>query len=226
MTSLYYYSQHGFRTGRSCLSNLLAFLDKVTRDIEDGKCVDVIYLDFAKAFDKVPHKRLLDKLKCHGIRGKLWNWISNWLYGRKQRVCIKGYASTWKMVTSGVPQGSVLGPLSFLIFINDLDEGIINSILKFADDTKIFGPAQCHRDRECLQKDLEKLVSWAEQWQMEFNVDKCKVMHMGRSNEGYTYMMNGLRGSTRKYYHGKRSRSICDSRSEGVISVSSGLQQS
>ena len=141
-------------------------------------------------------------------------------------MCIKGYASTWKMVTSGVPQGSVLGPLSFLIFINDLDEGIINSILKFADDTKIFGPAQCHRDREYLQKDLEKLVSWAEQWQMVFNVDKCKVMHMGRSNEGYTYMMNGLRGSTRKYYHGKRSRSICDSRSEGVISVSSGLQQS
>jgi len=81
-------SQHGFRNGRSCLSNLLTFLDKVTTDIENSNCVDVIYLDFAKAFDKVPHLRLLNKLKSHGIKGKLWNWISAWLTGRQQRVCI------------------------------------------------------------------------------------------------------------------------------------------
>ena len=78
------------------------------------------------------------------------------------------------------------------MFINDSDKGIINSTLKFADDTKLFDPAQCSRDRELLQKDLEKLVSWAEQWQMEFNVNKCKVMHVGRRNESYTYEMSGV----------------------------------
>jgi len=133
-------SQHGFRKGRSCLTNLLSFLDKVTEYVDSGYDVDVVFLDFAKAFDKVPHVRLIQKLECHGIDGKLKYWIAEWLTNRKQRVCVNGTLSDWKTVLSGVPQGSVLGPILFLIFINDLDYNITNWILKFADDTKIFGP--------------------------------------------------------------------------------------
>ena len=175
-------SQHGFRKGSSCLTNLLLFLDKVLHSIDDGFSVDVVFLDLAKAFDKVPHKRLLEKLRKHGIGGKLLNVIGNWLSNRKQRVCIKGRWSSWMSVWSGVPQGSVLGPLLFLIFINDLDEDINSNILKFADDTKIFKEIRSSIDCNQLQADLDKLVLWTRKWQMEFNVDKCKVMHVGNSD--------------------------------------------
>jgi len=131
-------TQHSFRRGKSCLSNLLVFLDKVTQCVEDGDDIDVVYLDFAKAFDKVLHQRLLLKLRDHGIGDKVVNCISSWLSQRQQRVCINGEQSTWKPVWSGVPQGSVLGPVLFLIFINDIDLGIVNWILKFAGDAKIF----------------------------------------------------------------------------------------
>ena len=181
-------SQHGFRKGRSCLTNLLVFLDKVTGYIDEGY-VDVIYLDFAKAFDKVPHQRLLDKLKRHGIHGKVFNWIEAWLTNRRQRVCIQGKFSTWAAVTSGVPQGSVLGPVLFLIFINDLDKDVGSCVLKFADDTKIFREISNVRDSATLQRDLELLQKWSQVWQMEFNVDKCKVMHIWKHNTEVKYTM-------------------------------------
>lgn len=182
-------SQHGFRKGRSCLSNLLEFLDKVTGCIDDGDSVDVIFLDFAKAFDKVSHRRLILKLRAHHIDEKLINWIAAWLNNRVQRVCIRGVASNWLVVLSGVPQGSVLGPLLFLIYINDLDYGIKNWILKFADDTKLFGKIRGTSDVIKLQDDLDQLLQWAEEWQMLFNTEKCKVMHIGSCSIQRQYCM-------------------------------------
>ena len=110
----------------------------VTDVINQKGNVDVIFLDFAKAFDKVPHKRLLAKLQFHGIGGLVLRWIALWLKGRKQRVCVDGCSSQWADVLSGIPQGSVLSPLLFLIFIYDLEDYIMSVILEFADDTKIF----------------------------------------------------------------------------------------
>jgi len=117
-------------------------MDKATESIDAGESFDVAFLDFAKAFDKVPHKRLMKKLKCHGIDGKVLDWIENWLSGRQQRVCLDGARSQWRSVTSGVPQGSVLGPILFLVYVNDIDVGIINLLLKFADDIKVLGKVQ------------------------------------------------------------------------------------
>ena len=128
-------SQHGFLKARSCLTNLLCFLEEITKWVDEGSPVDVIYWDFQKAFDKVPHQRRILNLKSHGMGN---NWIEQWLTDRKQRVVVDGEVSSWKSVLSGVPQGSVLGPILFLVYINDLGEGVTGGILKFADDTKLF----------------------------------------------------------------------------------------
>jgi len=184
-------SQHGFRRGRSCTSNLLEFLDKVTEQINEKGNVDVIFLDFAKAFDKVPHMRLLTKLRAHGIDGCVAKWIASWLQGRMQRVCLDGRSSQWAFVLSGIPQGSVLGPLLFLIFVNDLDSNLRNLLYKFADDTKVFGKVNNAADGVRLQEDLNRLCDWANMWQMEFNVAKCVTMHIGNGNIGFQYSMQG-----------------------------------
>ena len=124
--------QHGFLKARSCLTNMLCFLEDVTKWVDEGSPVNIIYLDLKKAFDKVPHQRLLLKLKAHGIGNGMINWIEKWLIDRRQRVVVDGEVSNWKSVLSGVPQGSVLGPILFLIYINDLDDDITSKVLKFA----------------------------------------------------------------------------------------------
>jgi len=169
---------------------LLAFLDKVTRLVEEGYDLDIIYLDFAKAFDKVPHQRLLIKLRNIGIRGCLLKWIDAWLSNRRQRVGIRGRFSEWSNVVSGVPQGSVLGPILFLIFIDDIDDDLISYILKFADDTKVYNTVMNDADHQILQGDLTTMETWSKKWQMEFKTVKCKVLHVGKSNKHFQYVLN------------------------------------
>ena len=175
-------SQHGFLKARSCLTNMLCFFEEITKWIDVGSPVDVIYLDFQKAFDKVPHQRLLLKLKAHGIGDSITDWIEQWLTDRRQRVVVDGEVSNWKSVLSGVPQGSVLGPILFLIYINDLDDNITSNVLKFADDTKLFRKVNTDGDQQHLQNDLDRLVKWSEKWQMLFNFGKCKCLHTGHGN--------------------------------------------
>ncbi len=186
-------SQHGFTPGKSCCTNLLEFLEKTTEVIDEGKPFDVVFLDFAKAFDKVPRERLLEKLRAHGIRRKTLAWIQSWLTGRKQRVVLNGEYSSWAEVLSGVPQGSVPGPLLFLVFINDLDSAarLIKILKKFADDTKLGQTAATPEDREKLQQTLDDLCERGRTWGMVFNVKKCKVMHLGFNNTCQEYTMDG-----------------------------------
>ena len=159
--------------------------------------MDIVYLDFQKAFDKVPHQRLLLKLKAHGIGNDVINWIEKWLTHRRQRVTVDGEISNWKSVLSGVPQGSILGPILFLIYINDLEDDISSKVLKFADDTKVFRKFTNDTDKQSLQDDLEKLVKWSEIWQMLLNFGKCKCIHIGHRNMDKEYKMgDAVQGRT------------------------------
>ena len=158
--------------------------------VDEGHSVDIVYLDFAKAFDKVPHMRLIRKCKGLGIQGKVLSWIQNWLSERMQRVVLNGKASSWRDVVSGVPQGSVLGPTLFLIFINDIDcvatvtGGIIK---KFADDTKCMMLVEREEERARFQLMLDNLTCWSSGWKMSFNTDKCHVLHTGKKNKKFLY---------------------------------------
>ena len=146
------------------------------------------------------------KLEAIGICGKVLHWIQNWLVGRQQQVYLSGTVSDWKLVKSGIPQGSVLGPLLFVIFINDIDIGLISNLLKFADDVKLFKPVLNSSDMVAINSDLTKLSKWCEMWQMDFNVEKCKSMHIGSKNPEFEYTING-----------KVLKSIKEERDLGVI---------
>ena len=182
--------QHGFVGKRSCLTNLLMNLEELTSIYDEGYPVDEIFLDLQKAFDTVPHQRLLYKLKKIGIQGQLLEWINSFITGRKQRVAIQDSYSKWCQVKSGVPQGSVLGPVLFILYINDLPEQIKASCSIFADDTKLLSKIQCIDDAENIQQDLNALQQWAKTWKLTFNPTKCHVLHIGKHNEGYLYHLD------------------------------------
>ena len=193
-------SQHGFREGRSCLTNLLETLEQWTKILDEDDCIDVAYLDFRKAFDLVSHKHLLHKMSNYGITGQVLDWVKGFLKDRSQRVVIRGTSSEPCSVTSGVPQGSVLGPVLFLIFINDLPLEVLSPLSLFADDSKIFTRIVTSKKftkwtgfdgQSALQRDLTRVQEWADKWKMKFNVGKCKIMHIGNKNPRKVYEMGG-----------------------------------
>ena len=178
--------QFGFCKGRSCVTQLLTTVNKWMKCIDENRPVDAIYLDFAKAFDTVPHKRLIKKLEGYGIRENVLNWVVDFLSDRTQYVSVNGERSNSLPVTSGVPQGSVLGPILFIYFINDMPSVTKEDMELFADDAKAFNEILCPKDRDDLQSCINALVKWSITWGMGFNACKCKVMHLGKSNPEYT----------------------------------------
>ena len=180
--------QYGFINGRSTTLQLLHFIDACAQSIVQGNVVDTIYFDFKKAFDMVPHKRLIAKLESYGVKGKLLRWVEEFLTGRQQCVVVNGEKSSPGCVTSGIPQGTVLGPLLFVVYINDILENITSDGFLFADDTKIFKMVTSRDDALNLQSDINALRKWSEKWGMEFNREKCHVLTLGKfENTKYTH---------------------------------------
>ena len=204
--NILYDLQHGFRNKRSTETQLIAFTQDVLRNLGQGKQTDVIIMDFAKAFDKVSHWRLAIKLNNYGISGSVNKWIGNFLNNRTQRVVCNGETSDWAPVLSGVPQGSVIGPILFLIYINDLPDEVKATVRLFADDTIMYMTMTCEFDSKQLQEDLNKLAAWEEKWKMKFHPNKCSVLRITRKKAPaiHNYQLHGhtLQPETNSKYLG------------------------
>ena len=196
--------QHGFRSNHSCESQLLITLEDLARNIDHGLQTDVLILDFQKAFDTVPHQRLIRKLDHYGIRDNILKWISNWLTSRTQRVVVDGEISKPVHVKSGVPQGTVLGPLMFLIYINNIADQTDEAthIRLFADDCLLYRVIRSSDDTEQLQRDFDSLTDWSSKWQMSFNSSKCKLLSVTtkRNPIKHTYKMADVSLETVKHH--------------------------
>jgi len=183
--------QHGFRKNRSCESQLaLTIHDILTKHSRSGR-VDIAVLDFSKAFDTVPHTRLLTKLKHYGVTGNTLSWIKTFITGRTQRVVVEGRGSRLADVRSGVPQGTCLGPVLFLAFINDLPCHVQTQIRLFADDCLLYQPVSSVEDSLVLQRDLKALEAWSDAWGLRFNAQKCHVISTGKESHPFFYQLNG-----------------------------------
>lgn len=188
-------SQHGFRKGLSCETQLLMTYHDIAEKLDRGKQMDLVFLDFSKAFDRVPHQRLLLKLKSYGVDDRTLNWIEGFLSNRTQRVTADSVSSDLIAVLSGVPQGSVLGPLLFLIYINDINKDLASCIRLFADDCLIYRSIETSKDIDSLQSDLDRIFDWCESWNMVLNIKKCAVVRVNRKetviNGSHPYTING-----------------------------------
>ncbi|CAB3998405.1 Hypothetical predicted protein, partial [Paramuricea clavata] len=208
-------AQHGFLRKRSCVTQLLSVFHTIGHDLDKNIQTDVLYVDFAKAFDSVDHAIVLEKLRGYGVAGSVLGWFADYLNGRTQRVVVDGVASTWSPVTSGVPQGSILGPLLFVIFINDLPDVVQNGTATalYADDTKLHNTITSTDDCKCLQQSLTNLNCWSVQNNIRFNSSKCKVLTITRKKTPVTY----------DYKLGTESLTRVDSEKDLGVITSSGL---
>ena len=185
--------QHGFRKNHSCETQLINTVEHLARSIDSRCQTDLLILDFSKAFDKVAHNRLLLKNELLWYSGPTLTWMRSWLIERIQQVVLEGSCNERSIVKSGVPQGTVLGPLCFLLYINDMGNDISNNLKLFADDTLFYGLVCNINDAISLQEDLDKLVLWDHTWQMEFHPSKCYVLrlHKTKNTTIYPYSMLG-----------------------------------
>ena len=183
--------QHGFTTKRSCISNLLTAREHWSWHLDSGSPVDVIFIDFSKAFDRVAHRRLIGKLTAMGIGGMVIDWIQDFLRDRTNQVEVNGVKALPTTPISGVPQGSVLGPFLFKAFVNDLPSELSTDCLLFADDLKIWAKLSAPEDHGLLQHGLNKLMEWTTRWMMPINSEKCACLHMGPGNPRAPYFLDG-----------------------------------
>ena len=186
-------NQHGFRENLSCVTQLIQCISDWSLTLDHSGQTDVLMLDFSKAFDTVPHRRLLSKLKFYGINGKTAGWIKAFLSNRKQSVVVNGLSSADCDVISGVPQGSVLGPTLFLLYINDIGDNLNSTLRLFADDSILYREIKNQSDKVALQEDLDKISEWSDKWQMLFNVNKCYHIQITRKHKPLktSYSMKG-----------------------------------
>jgi len=189
--------QFGFLPGRSTTIQLLNVMEDWTRTLDEGGQIDAVYMDFMKAFDKVPHQRLIQKLKNYGFNMQTTRWVQDFLSNRLQEVRVNGAKSNRHEVTSGIPQGSVLGPILFVIYINDMPQSVKSKIYLFADDTKIYTDIKTSQDQTMLQEDLQSLYNWSETWLLKFHPDKCKSVTITRNaTDERTYHLFDENGNT------------------------------
>jgi hypothetical protein len=182
--------QFGFRAKKSTTLQLLYAVEEWIETIDNGGTVDACYLDLQKAFDSVPHRRLIKKIHSYGISGKLLQWIQEFLTGRTQTIAVNGVTAPAEPVKSGVPQGSVLGPVLFILYINDMPLNTRSQMLLYADDAKLYNQISSEDDKKQLQEDINSLHHWSRKWLLNFHPQKCKVMRLGsRTTPTFCYTM-------------------------------------
>ena len=183
---------HGFRSGYSCETQLVTTVHDLLTKYDVGAQVDVAILDFSKAFDTVPHKKLLHKLDQYGINGNINSWLCDFLTNRQMRVVVDGVESKAVPVASGVPQGTVLGPILFLCHINDLPDSVKSTVRLFADDCLLYCAIKSRADHNTLQKDLSNLEAWAATWGMRFNAKKCYILSINQKSSHFYQLNNHI----------------------------------
>lgn len=188
------HNQHGFRSGLSCDTQLVSTYHKLARNFDSGSSTHALFLDFRKAFDTVPHKLLINKMKSYNLNPTIVKWVTDFLSKRSQRVIVSGVSSEPIKVTSGVPQGSVIGPKLFLLYINDLPDHLTCSVSLYADDTLLFQPVNSVNDSLSFQNNINLISSWSDKWLLDFNTNKCKIMVFNTTSKldvPTTYFLKG-----------------------------------
>ena len=186
-------AQHGFRNKHSTVTNLLVLLNEITKAVDEKNKIDVITIDFSKAFDSISPNKLIYKLLLYGIDGELYGWIKDFLIGRYFNVVLNNSKFKWFLVNSSVPQWSKLEPLLYILYANDLVEIFKYAKVKmYADDLTIYAIVNNESEKHKLQSELNELCKWTDKWQLSINFNKCSVLHFGYKDNNFTYKLKEL----------------------------------